>query len=572
MIPCLPAADPNPSARASAIAGDRALYTFDRSIGGLPLAKDVPKGQGYSAEYLVTAAGVSAMLLASRAEADRDPRLATERASWDAAMRAAAGGELAMIRAKLDDQKSRGLFAAPMVTAGAMSDFEALFHALPDPASRVPSEDPGFFAWQRLAGCNPAQLRRLDRPDPRFPVTEAQFRVPGDTLARAIGEGRAYLLDYSAFQGLPTAPSHGFDRYAYGALALFVRTASGELVAVAIQMGPTPDPERPIATPGDGAYWKHAVNVVQSADASSQGLSEHLGMCHVFANAVLLCTARTLAPNHPLRALLWPHFEMTLAANESMKTMVIGQDGFVDQLQGPTLAAGIELARAACADRSVKDNDLPRDLELRGMTDPALAYPYRDDGLPVHAAIGRWVQGYLELYYRSDAELRGDAELAAWYAALGSKDGGGLSGLHAIDTREGLASLITAIIYRITAYHAVINYGGYDFFAWPGTLPTARWSPAPTAGTKLDEQALLAALPPVGLADYTLELMLPQRQLKVNHLGKYPPFADPRVAPLVAQLGRELDAAESAISARDATRKWSFPYLRPSAIAQSIHV
>jgi arachidonate 15-lipoxygenase len=131
---------------------------------------------------------------------------------------------------------------------------------------------------------------------------------------------------------------------------------------------------------------------------------------------------------------------------------------------------------------------------------------------------------------------------------------------------------VTTIVFRITGYHAVINYGGYDFFAWPATLPTARWGPAPAPSDGGD--AILKVLPPLGLAEHTLDLMLPQRELRLNHLGAYPArwFADPRVAPLLVTLHAGLEAAESEIARRDAARPWSFPYLRPSRIAQSIHV
>jgi arachidonate 15-lipoxygenase len=576
MLPCLPADDPSPEARAQALAAERERYRFDRSLGGLPLAAEVPKDEHYSLAYMARATEVEASLLEARAAAAADPRLERARKAWDAELDADKG-PIGGLVARADDAKARGPFAAPLVFASTFEELEALLQGLPDPASRPHADDDAFFAWQRLAGCFPAALRRLAEPDPRFPVTEAHFAAAiddaDDSLERAMAEGRLYLLDHTALHGLPTRPSFGFDRWLYGPLALFVRTLGGPFLPVAVQCGPTPDDEHPVLTPADGPSWRHAKLLVQASDAAAQGLSEHLGMCHVFANAVLLCTARELAPSHPLRLLLWPHFEMTLAANETMKTAVIGKDGFVDQLQGPTLDAGIELARGACA-RSVRDHELLRDLALRGVADrEALPeYPYRDDALDLHAALEPWVRGYVELYYASDEAVRGDPELAAWHAALGADDGGGLTDLPTLDGRASLVGLLTTFVFRITAYHAVINYGGYDFYAWPGTLPTARWGPAPSPSTVLDDDAILKVLPPLGLAQHTLDLMLPQRQLRLNTLGTYPPFSDPRVQPLLEALQQRLRSIEDVIAARDARRPWSFPYLRPSRVAQSIHV
>jgi hypothetical protein len=71
-----------------------------------------------------------------------------------------------------------------------------------------------------------------------------------------------------------------------------------------------------------------------------------------------------------------------------------------------------------------------------------------------------------------------------------------------------------------------------------------------------------------------LDLTLPQRQLRLNTLGEYPPgsFDDPRVPSLLSTLRAELDAVEQATLARDAARRWRYPYLAPSRVAQSIHV
>ena len=94
------------------------------------------------------------------------------------------------------------------------------------------------------------------------------------------------------------------------------------------------------------------------------------------------------------------------------------------------------------------------------------------------------------------------------------------------------------------------------------------------AGAALTEEDYLRALPPVEVADRMLDLTLPQRQLRMNDLGAYPNgwFGDPRVEPLLAALRAELEAIDAVTAARDAARRWNFPYLRPSRLAQSIHV
>src|SRR5687767_11985505 len=133
MDPCLPADDPTPEARAEALEADRARYRFDRSIGGLPLAAEVPKGDGYSPSYMLRAVGVEATLAAGRALAGVDPRLAGARKAWDATLDAT-GGVVATVAAWVDDAERRGLLAAPLVFATSEGELDALLHAVPAPA------------------------------------------------------------------------------------------------------------------------------------------------------------------------------------------------------------------------------------------------------------------------------------------------------------------------------------------------------------------------------------------------------------------------------------------------------
>ncbi|MCB9679505.1 MAG: hypothetical protein H6737_30650 [Alphaproteobacteria bacterium] len=554
MRPFLPADDPNPEARAKSLARDRKDYRFDTSLGGLPLAAEVPRGQGYTVRYMAEAVKVEATLTANRVGARRDDRLDDERAKYHDQL--FANGFIAGMRAELADTKARGLIAAPLAFPSHLGDYDALLDVVPTPASRAHADLDAFFAWQRIAGANPAYLRRYDGQIPLDGIDVGA----GDTASKAEAEGRLYVLDHSSLEGTPTRPSFGFERYVAGAVGLFVRTPAGPLMPAAIRVRS----DLPVVQPGDQA-WQSARNALAAADGARQGLSEHLGQCHVFANAVLLCTARELAEAHPLRILLWPHFEMTLAANETMKTAVIGADGYVDQLQGPTLDAGIEMARASCCDRSVRETSLHRDLALRGVDDTTALpeYPYRDDALLLWEAIGNWVRRYLGLYYADDRALHDDTELQAWYRALGEH----LSDLPSIADRAGLVELVTIVIHRICVYHGVINYGSYDHFAWFPNLPTARWGP-------LDTTDLLQIVPPLGIAEHILDLMLPQRELRENTLGDYPKhhFADDRVEGYLARFQGELVSVGTRITAREQGRAFPFPYLLPSRLAQSIHV
>ena len=561
----LPHDDDAPDARRAALESDRAVWRFDPTQRGLPLAAKVAT-ERYSPAFIARVLEARAMLKATRLAASCDPRLSAEHAA-SAAVGADAGTKAL---------KDGGVTRASMVAIQSVEHYAALFNAMPTPATRSWAGEEGFFAWQRLAGCNATHLRQQRVADPRFPVTDAHLRAAigdGDSLDRARAEGRLFVLDLSALHGLPAGQTQGLPRYFDGALGLFVRALDGRFRAVAIQG--SPEPGTPIVTPADGERWRHARLDLQVADAIWAGSVIHIGV-HALAGGVQVCTARELAPNHPLRVLLWPHFEMTTSANESMKDSVIGVGGYFDELMAPTREACIDLAVKGLRERPLCDRAPWRDVALRG-TDSLTAlpeYPYRDDALPVANALRRWVDGYLRLWYRADADLARDPELVAWHGALRAADGPGLTGVQPLGLISDLVDLVTTLIFEITAGHAVVNYSGYDYYAWPESYPTARWAPSPGAGATLTDDDYLRALAPVGVADRMLDLTLPQRQLRLNTLGAYPWgwFGDPRVKALEETLHAELEAIARVTTARDAARRWSFPYLIPSRIAQSIHV
>ncbi len=561
----LPHDDDAPEDRRAAIAADREIWRFDPTQRGLPLAAKV-ESERYSKGYVLRYIETRAMLAATRAAARLDPRLSSERDDAEALSHEPGTAPL----------KEGGVTRAGMVPMRSVEHYAALFDAVPTPATRPWARDDGFFAWQRLAGCNATHIRQQREADPRFPVSDAHLRAAiggGDSIDRARAEGRLFILDHSALHGLPQGSTQAQPRYSSGVLALFVRALDGRFLPVAIQGSPVAG--SPILTPADGEHWRHAKLDVQVADSIWAGAVMHLGF-HSLSAGFQVCTARELAPNHPLRMLLWPHFEMTTAANETMKDAVIGPGGYFDELMAPTREAAVELAAKALRARSIADRAPWRDIALRGMDSLVTLpeYPYRDDGLPVAWALRRWVSSYLRLWYRDDAELARDAELAAWHRALGDADAPGFTGVPAIERVDDLVDLVTTLIYEVTAGHAVVNYSGYDYFAWPETFPTARWSAPPAPGAELTEEDYLRALSPVGVADRMLDLTLPQRQLRLNALGDYPDgsFDDPRVEAPLAALRAELEAVDAATAARDEGRRWAFPYLRPSRLALSIHV
>lgn len=559
----LPLDDTDVTARSNQLAAAGARWRFDPNQGGLPLA-DKEAGDKASSMWLLQITPAMMALGLTHKLASTDPRL--KRAWSDADP---------LPTKELWKDKQQRVTAGSMIPVASPDDYEALFLApgISVPATRPWAADEDFFAWQRLAGPNAARLRRQSEHDPNFPVTEDHFAAlgeAGDSLDRARAERRLFVLDLGGLRDLPRGTTQGRERHFDAAYGLFVRALGGRFRAVAIQGRPG----SAIVTPADGERWRHAKLDLQVADAIWAGAVVHVGV-HSFAGAFQVCTARNLAERHPLYALLWPHFECTAFANETMKRDVLGVGGFFDDLMAPTREACIALTAKSLRERPLRERAPWNDLALRGVDDAAALpeYPYRDDGLPVARALRAWVDGYLRLWYRDDADLARDPEVRAWHEALSTQHGGPFADPGPLATVADLVELVTTVIFEVTVGHAAVNYSGFDYYAWPVTYPTARWAPLPDAGAALTEKDYLDALAPIGVANRLLDLTVPQLTLHANHLGHYDlAQLDPRVFGALKALRGELAAIDAATLTRDAARRYKFPYLAPSRVAQSIHV
>ena len=582
--PKLPQHESDPEGRASQLEKAREAYAFDLSFMGYSLVQEVPKDAHFDAGYMANAAEhvlrLSSNAAAAKAGAHLDRALERELDAVSDKVRGWVGSgapaTLAEGRASASSGRSHN-HEHPLSVA----DYEALYPLLPKPASMPRWRDDEFFAWQRIAGCNPILLQRLRALDDRFPLTQAVVdrSQPGESLAAALAEGRLYLVDYPMMADIPTGETDLRAKYLAAPKAAFLRTARGRLAPVAIQCAQTPGPEAPIYTPADGAAWAMAKCAVQVADANFQGIVSHLGYCHLVMESFIIAAERELAPSHPLKILLEPHFEFTLATNDVAKRSLIGPGGNTDRLQSGTIAGSTELVQRALREWPISRTGAPTFFADRGTDDlEALPeYPFRDDVLESWPALRRFAEGYVRLYYPDDAAVAGDVELAAWIRSAGAPDAGNLHQIMesggAPATVEELADLIARVLYTCTTFHSSINYSSYDYMGYPPNMPAAAWGPGPAPGMPADEASLFAMMTPRDLSFATIELMYTILMTR-NHLGKYPPlhFRDRRVTSLVEALQADLEAAETAILARNQTRLVPYTYALPSMVPASIHV
>jgi arachidonate 15-lipoxygenase len=467
-----------------------------------------------------------------------------------------------------------------------LKDYEKLLPEITLPAIASTYQEDEVFAYMQVAGFNPLMIERVKSVGERFPVTDEHYQAvmgTDDSLSAAGEEGRLYLADYRILEGAINGTYPQEQKYLYAPLALFALPRSSEpnrlLRPIAIQCGQTPSPDYPIITPNSGKYaWLFAKTIVLIADANFHEPVSHLARTHLFVGPFVMTTYRQLPINHPLRILLHPHFEGTLAINDAAQRVLIARGGGVDRLLSSSIDNSRVLAVRGLQSYGFNNAMLPKQLQQRGVDDPNLlpVYPYRDDALLIWNAIHQWVSDYLKLYYPTDNEIQQDAALQAWAAEVQAYNGGrvldfGENG--GIQTCNYLADAVTLIIFTASAQHGAVNFPQKDLMGYAPVLPLAGYLPALTLKTEVTEQDYLNLLPPLDQAQRQLNLLSLLGSVYYNKLGDYPKgyFTDPQVRPLLQAFHENLQQIEDTINQRNLHRP-SYEYLLPSRIPQSINI
>ena len=472
-----------------------------------------------------------------------------------------------------------------MVSGGrarSIEEYRRVFQKEPLPKIADVFMEDWVFARSFVAGANPTLLRRLDAPLASFPVSDEQFRggreFHDDSLTRAIGEGRVFVVDYAHLALLRSGVHPQRPKYV-GQPRVMLAVPRGGKSLVAIAIGAGPDATAPIWTPVDGWAWQLAKQAVRVADGCHQELLTHLGFTHLVIEAFVVATRRCLAESHPLYALLDPHFEGTMPINALAVKKLIQPGEAVDRLLGadvPSIYALLKQERLAFGFGA---HYVPVDFAARGVDDAErLAdYPYRDDAQKIWRAIHRWVSGYVDHYYASDEGIVADHELQAWARELANPTQGAIRDLGKDGQIRDVATLkdvLAMIIFTASAQHAAANFSQKTEMAFAPAHPLSGYAPMPLAGAVVSERDFFDALPPLDVAVRTEQTMIFLGSLRYGELGHYGRFhfKSPAIIDRMRQFQSELEEIESAIVDRNRTQILPYIHLQPTRIPQSINI
>ncbi len=581
-VPVLPQYDPEPKARVAALhaARERYAFAFDK-YPSLAMSRALPHGEAASAAWSAMVFGVVKDVVVNDHRADKvlgDPsqarpaRLSELRVAWETLW----GGSFAEAFSDL----AALLLAGPVAgRAASLDDYARLFQSFPVPELARTFQDDAFFSRKGVCGSNPEILARAQAIDADFPLTDAHLAAvsPGDTLSGALAEGRLFLADYDMLCGLAPNTLGGPERWVHAPrVAYVVKPGSGTPSVFAIQVSRGAD--SPVFTPADGWGWAIAKVHASVADTIAGAIWFHHARTHLVAEPIFVAAHRQLAPNHPVLRLLTPHAEGTLYINSVGHDTVFAPHGILDWFTGASRETVRELARRSVASFDLDESYFPRRLQARGVgVDSALRdFPWRDDGLLVFDALRAWVDSYVSLYYRDDADVLGDGELQGWLAEMLAPDGGGLRGVGergAFRTRAYLVDTLTQTIFSCSALHATMNFPVKDEMAFVPNSPFASYRDAPGRVDGWTEADFLDVLPPMDQAQRQMDVAWLLGSARFGALGDYAPghFEDPAVAPHLAAFRSALAAVEATIDARNAARP-PYIHLKPSRVPPSINI
>ncbi|XP_042560262.1 polyunsaturated fatty acid lipoxygenase ALOX15B-like [Clupea harengus] len=466
-----------------------------------------------------------------------------------------------------------------------------------------------FFGYQLLNGLNPMMIRRCYRLPANFPVTEEMVEdsfhnnilIGWTGLEMEMRKGNIFLCDYKMLDGLVGNVVHGRQQYLTAPLVLLYCDPHDRMLPIAIQLGQKAGDNNPIFLPSDSEFdWQLAKIYVRAAEFSVHKVDFLLLRTHLLAEVFTMATLRNLPTMHPLFKLLIPHTRYTLQINIMARNLLISEDGALTNHSGIGGAALGELLRRATASLTYSSLCLPDNIYERGMggkihrwhprffrvslkhhtrVPHKRNFYYRDDGMRLWKDIKKYVEGVLEHYYKSDDDVQKDTELQSWIREIFTKGFQERKSTGIPETFQAVKNLVkfvTMVIFTVTAQHAAVNNGQFEFGAWMPNFPSALRKPPPEHKGQTTEDTMLETLPDVGTTVNAMALLKLLSTKSTDHypLGYFPEVLHDEEVPrtLIETFQKDLSELSDDIEERNKKLELPYTYLDPKNVDNSVAI
>jgi arachidonate 5-lipoxygenase len=453
-------------------------------------------------------------------------------------------------------------------------------------------QDDHEFARQAVQGISPVHIQLITALPRGFPLSDHDVRgllSPGSTLAQALAAKRIFLLDFEILEDIPMfrkANEDGVEeqRWAPASRCLLYLDDTRQLRPIAIQLGRDPEKD-PVFTPNDSEPdWLAAKIYVRCSEGNTHQMVGHALRTHFVAEPFVVATMRNLPAPHPVYKLLRRHFRYTLAINEGARQGLLAEGGVFDDFiaTGGPGKGHLRLGMKGYQRWKLADNKPRPDLERRGVLDPAVlpSYPYRDDALPLWDAIEEYVGGVLGHFYKSDADLAGDAEMQAWWTDL---TGRGMPVEKFPCTKltrvADLTDILATVLFTVSVQHAAVNYLQYEHYGFVPNAPLCMRQAPPRQKGVLRLEDIAGMIPSQSQTLWQIAIgralsSFGEDEEYLLHEGGWHEeyFQEPELAALRERFQARLRTQLEAVKARNARSDVPYTVLRPDRIPCGITV
>ncbi|XP_076843064.1 polyunsaturated fatty acid lipoxygenase ALOX15B-like [Brachyhypopomus gauderio] len=433
-----------------------------------------------------------------------------------------------------------------------------------------------FFGYQLLNGLNPMMIQCCSELPPNFPVTDDMVKF---SLKKEMKNGNIFLCDYKRLKGFEGIVINNRQQYVAAPLCLLFSTPEKKLIPIAIQLLQDPGESNPIFLPTDSKWdWLLAKTFVRNAEFYEHELNFHLLHTHLFGEVITIATLRNLPSAHPLFKLLIPHTRYNLHINVMARDRLISSNGVFAKYTAIGFCGVTKFLGNASSSLTYSSLCLPDNIMERGVENIPNYY-YRDDGLDLWNVINVFVQRVIVHYYLNDADVERDSELQNWIKEIfqngfmGNVSTGIPQSLNKVDE---LVKFVTMVIFTVSAQHAAVNNGQFEFGGWMPNFPSTIRQPPPTRKGATTEQTVVDAMPDVNTTVNILIVLYTLSKNSSDHypLGYYPEelFDDSGPRQAFADFKTDLDHLTAKIEKRNRHLKLPYTYLSPQNVDNSVAI
>lgn len=514
-----------------------------------------------------------------------------------------AGRGFATLPMITNSQKVESQLTDPYGPFSGLADYESMYIDIPEPVVTPNWLTDESFGEQRLSGVNPVMIERVKSSSSlpaNLDVNQLNDVLDSSiNIDRLIGDGQLFVVDFTPFlDGIPEGsvptPDGAKQKFLPKPIGLFCwdkgsvkasasELKTGRLLPLAIQIDTEGGTTKIFTPQSPELLWTISKICFAIADSNIHEMSTHLGICHFAQESFGAVTPMHLAPQHPLHVLLKPHLRFLVFNNQAGVDALIPPDGPVDQLLAATLDGSVSISIKAAKSWSVAET-FPESIQARGVESSKMLphYPYRDDGTLIWEAVTSYVQEYLNIYYKTEEDIKADYELQAWANKLAdtSTEGGHINGMPSqINTVEQLSNILSVIIFQNSAGHSSVNYTQYPYIGFSPNMPLAGYRNyrefLAREDTTQEEQLdfMLNFLPPQALALGQIEITFGLSCYHYDSLGDYAKeISDPLAKHALYRFTQSLSTIEQRIEKRNRQRVVPYSYLLPSEVLNSASI